>query len=147
MATDISGKKVVLYADDDADDIQFVADAFKRYSKDVELVTVSDGMQALSFLTAIEPKDPPPCLIILDINMPKLNGKEALIQIRQIKRFRHIPAILFTTSSQSRDKEFADKYNAGFLTKPIDFSQVDVAVYTFMRHCTDEISKNDNTAF
>ncbi|MCW3079401.1 response regulator [Segetibacter sp.] len=147
MTTQTSAKNIVLYADDDTDDIQLVREAFSEYSRNVELVTVEDGFEALSFLKNLSSDDPAPCLIILDINMPRMDGKEALVEIRQMKRFEEIPSILFTTSSQKRDKEFAAKYNAGFLTKPIDFSEMDVIARKFIEHCSDEIKKDIEKEF
>lgn len=138
----MSVRNIVVYADDDIDDIQLVYEAFSQYSKNVELVTFSDGLQTLSYLNNLPEDEPSPCLIILDINMPRMDGKEALTKIRELKRFKDIPAILFTTSSQPRDKEFAEKYNAGFITKPIDFTQMDIIAGKFIEHCTDEIKKN-----
>ncbi|MGI8634029.1 MAG: response regulator [Segetibacter sp.] len=142
MTKTMSTKSIVLYADDDADDIQFVTEAFINYSKNVELVTVSDGLEALSYLKNLSVDAPAPCLIILDINMPRMDGKEALIKIRQMERFEKIPSVLFTTSSQNRDKDFAARYNAGFLTKPIDIFQMEVVANTFIEHCSEQIKKN-----
>lgn len=147
MTMDTSAKNIVLYADDDIDDIQLVRDAFSEYSQNVKLVTVEDGLEALSFLKNLSSDDPVPCLIILDINMPRMDGKEALVKIRQMKRFEDIPSILFTTSSQKRDKDFAEKYNAGFLTKPIDFTQMDIIARKFIEHCSDDIKKNITREF
>jgi CheY-like chemotaxis protein len=147
MTMDTSAKNIVLYADDDTDDIQLVRDAFSEYSQNVELITVEDGYEALSFLKNLSANDSAPCLIILDINMPRMDGKEALVKIRQMKRFQEIPSILFTTSSQKRDKDFAEKYNAGFLTKPIDFAQMDVIARKFIEHCSDDIKKNIRKEF
>lgn len=138
----MSAKNIVLYADDDSDDVQLVREAFCQYSENVELVTVDDGLEAVAYLKNLSADEPAPCLIILDINMPRMDGKEALLKIRQIKHFEHIPAILFTTSSQPRDKEFAEKYEAGFLTKPIDYTQMDVIASKFIQHCSEEIQKN-----
>lgn len=137
----MSAKNIVLYADDDTDDIQLVQDAFYTYAKNVELVTVDDGLEALAYLKNLSIKDRAPCLIILDINMPRMDGKEALVKVREMKRFEDIPAILFTTSSQPQDKEFAKKYNAGFITKPIDVTQMDIIASKFIEHCSDEIQR------
>ncbi len=134
-------KNTVLYADDDLDDLQFIREAFYHYSDSVELVTVSDGLEAVAYLNNISVHQPTPCLIILDINMPRMDGKEALKIIRDMKRFEEVPAILFTTSSQHKDQEFARTYNAGFLTKPIDYSQLNRIAGKFVEHCTDEIKK------
>lgn len=138
----MSAKNIVLYADDDVDDLQLVYDAFSKYSTNVDLITFSDGLQILSYLANLKEEHFSPCLIILDINMPKMDGKEALVKIRDLKRFEDIPAILFTTSSLAKDQEFAQRYNAGFITKPIDYTQMDVIAGKFIEHCSDEIKKN-----
>lgn len=141
MTKSISSKNIVLYADDDIDDLQLVQDAFLQYAHYVSVITVKDGVEALSFLKNLSESDPPPCLIILDVNMPRMNGKEALLLIRQIKRFESVPIILFTTSNQSLDKDFANRYEAGFITKPIDVRQMETITRTFIDHCTEEIKK------
>lgn len=134
-------KNVVLYADDDPDDLQFIKEAFSLQSEHVELITVSDGLEAVNYLKNLPENYLTPCLIILDINMPRMDGKEALKTIREIKRYEDVPAILFTTSSQNKDKEFAKTYNAGFLTKPIDYNQLDLIASKFIEHCADEVKK------
>lgn len=141
MTKEISRKNVVLYADDDIDDVSLIDEAFKQYSKNVTLVSVSDGFQALSYLKNSIEFNMIPCLIILDINMPRMDGKEALKKIREIDALSDVPAILFTTSSQPVDVHFANKYQAGFITKPLNYSQVDLIVNQFIDHCADDIKK------
>lgn len=135
-------KNIVLYADDDPDDLQLVRDAFTLYSTNVEVVTVRDGTEALAYLKSLGEYDPKPCLVILDINMPRLNGKEALIELRKTERFEDTPVVLFTTSSLPLDKNFAERYKAGFITKPIDARQMEMITGNFIEHCTEEIRKN-----
>lgn len=137
----MSNKAMVLYADDDHDDLQLLRDAFSQYSTDVNLVTVTDGRQALSYLENLPEGATEPCLIILDINMPRINGKEALVRLRQLERFKDVPVILFTTSTYPIDKEFAQKYGAGFITKPIDVTQLEKIADTFIEYCTDQIKR------
>src|SRR5436190_287955 len=109
---------LVLYADDDADDIKFVEESFSESTQNIELITAFNGMDLIKYLEKLNQLDPDPCLIILDVNMPMLNGKETLLKIRQMDRFQNIPVVLFTTSSNEFDRNFAAKYNAGFVTKP-----------------------------
>ncbi len=103
---------------------------------------MNDGSEAISYLTNLSQFDPTPCLVILDINMPRMTGKEALIKLRQLDRFETVPVMLFTTSSLPSDIEFARRYKAGFLTKPIDIRQMDVITDQFIEHCTEEVRKN-----
>lgn len=140
-------KHLVLYADDDRDDIRFVEEAFSENILNIELVTVENGQQALEFLNNLTVFDPNPCLIILDINMPRLNGKDALVQLRQMERFAKTPVVLFSTSSHPSDKQFASRYHAGFVTKPLDGKQMKIIADQFIEHCDDEIRKNIQRRF
>jgi CheY-like chemotaxis protein len=141
MTKSSTPKNVVLYADDDLDDLDLVQDAFALYTKDVEVITARDGSQALSYLSNLSPYDPTPCLIILDVNMPVLNGKEVLVRLREMERFTEVPVVLFTTSSMPADKSFARSYNAGFVTKPLDLNQMEIITERFIEHCAEEVQK------
>ncbi|HEY6954638.1 MAG TPA: response regulator, partial [Flavisolibacter sp.] len=82
-----------------------------------------------------------PCLIILDINMPGMNGREALIRIRQSEDFKNIPVVLFTTSSSEMDKAFARKWNSEFITKPLVFSELEALAKRFVSLCSASVSE------
>ena len=139
MTNSSTARNVVFYADDDLDDLELVKDAFAQYSKNVEVLTATDGSKALSYLSNLKKYDTLPCLIILDVNMPVINGKETLLRLREIEHFQDVPVVLFTTSSQPMDKSFAKKYNAGFITKPIDVKQMEVIADQFIEHCSEEV--------
>jgi CheY-like chemotaxis protein len=142
MIKSATPKNIVFYADDDIDDLELVQDAFGRYTNNVEVITAKDGVQALTYLQSLQEPAPAPCLIILDINMPLLNGKDVLKKIKEIPPLASVPVVLFTTSSSPLDKEFAKKYNAGFITKPLDVAQMEIITDLFIDHCSDEIKKN-----
>jgi CheY-like chemotaxis protein len=133
---------VVLYADDDQDDLDLVLDAFARFTDNVDVITAQDGYEALSYLKNLPLLEPSPCLIILDMNMPRLDGKETLMAIRSLKRYQDVPVVMFTTSSFPLDKDFADRNGAGFITKPLDLKQFSAIAEQFISHCADEIQRN-----
>lgn len=139
MTQSLPPKNIVFYADDDLDDLELVKDAFAQYSPDVEVLTATDGSKALSYLSNLKKHDAHPCLIILDVNMPVMNGKETLLRLREIEHFQEVPVVLFTTSSQHIDKNFAQRYKAGFITKPIDVKQMEFIADQFINHCSDEV--------
>ncbi len=141
MTTLADKKNLIFYADDDLDDLQLVEEAFSKYSQNIKLETANDGMEAISYLKQMQYDQITPCLIILDINMPRLDGREALLKIRQMDHLENVPVILFSTSSHPSDKAFANTYNAGFITKPIDYTQLESIINTFIDHCTDDIQK------
>lgn len=141
MTKYIAPRHIVVYADDDPDDIELMEDAFKRYAHNVEVITFKDASQALSYLKKLTDVDPSPCLIILDINMPVMSGKEALVRLRQMERYEEVPVVLFTTSSMPMDKSFAQHYKAGFITKPLGYEQMEIITQEFISHCAEETQK------
>lgn len=141
MTKSITPKNIVLYADDDPDDLQLVQEAFAEYAKDVEVITVEDGRQALTYLKSLSDADALPCLIILDVNMPNLDGKQVLSKLRGMERFKEVPVVLFTTSSLPSDKSFATAFNAGFITKPLNLKQMELITDQFIENCVEEVRK------
>jgi CheY-like chemotaxis protein len=133
-------KQLIVYAEDDRDDLELIKESFENYAQNIDLVCFSNGQSALDYLTS-PGLDTFPCLIILDLNLPGLSGKQVLKTLRSIKKYSHTPIVLFTTSSQPHDKAFAHFYGAGFVTKPINYKQMDVIIHQFIEHCTDEIKK------
>jgi CheY-like chemotaxis protein len=139
--TSPSLKHLVWYADDDADDIALVREAFEKYDRPIDLQTFNDGMELLQYIRSGNVTTQPPCLIIIDLNMPRLNGKDTLRLLRNIDGFENTPVVLFTTSSMPADAYFARHYKAGFVTKPLAVHQMDLIIDSFIEHCTDDIKK------
>lgn len=139
MTKSAAPKNILFYADDDIDDLELVKEAFAQYSNKVEVITATDGSKALAYLSNLKKHDNLPCLIILDINMPVINGKQVLLRVRQLELLEHIPVVLFSTSSQPNDKIFAQRHNAGFITKPIDVKQMSFIADQFIEHCAEEV--------
>ncbi len=75
-------KHTIVYAEDDWDDVQFVKDCFRKYNEQIELIHASNGSEALAALHDMHRKGESPCLIILDINMPLMDGRQTLVKIK-----------------------------------------------------------------
>jgi CheY-like chemotaxis protein len=73
--------------------------------------------------------------------MPGMNGREALIRIRQSEDYKDTPVVLFTTSSSELDKAFAKKWGAQFITKPLVYSELEELAKRFISLCTATISE------
>lgn len=131
MIKDDTSQYIVLYADDDEDDVDLMQEAFSKYSSNMSVVARNDGLEVLNFLKEAAPNKKLPCLVILDINMPRLDGKETLRQLRKIEDYNDVPIVLFTTSSSPEDARFAKKFNAGYLTKPMDANQIELIADEF----------------
>jgi CheY-like chemotaxis protein len=141
MTKSLPPKSLVLYADDDADDLQLVREAFHAYSQNIELLTFSDGTGLLNYIRSLGAFEPLPCLIILDINMPQMNGKEALRKLRNTAGYEEVPAVLFSTSTLPSEAAFAQSLGAGCVTKPLYAEQIHQLVDQMIAHCTEDVKQ------
>lgn len=141
MTKSLPPKSLVLYADDDADDRELVREAFDEFSSIIELVTFEEGRTLLQYLEGLAPLQPKPCLIILDVNMHGMDGKQALHHLRAMDDYVGVPAVLFTTSTLPSEAAFAQSYNAGFVTKPLHASQVRAIVDCLIDHCANDLKE------
>lgn len=118
----------ILHIDDDPDDQQLFRNAIDSLGVPSEIIEAADGAEGLEYLRLMKENNTLPCIIVLDINMPKVNGREACLAIKKDETLSTIPLIIFTTSSSMLDKLFFQGKNVEYITKPSDFSHiVDVA--------------------
>lgn len=113
---DLPNKPVILYAEDDLDDFEALKDALDQVSDGYHLVRAKNGTEVLAYLK--ESKGPRPCLIVLDLNMPVMNGKETLLWLKDEPQFNEIPTMVFTTSSREEDMKLCQRYHCTFFRKP-----------------------------
>ncbi len=116
----MKSSRPILLVEDDKVDAMAVQRAVKELKISNPLHVAGDGEQALEFLR--QPDTIEPCLILLDINMPRMNGIEFLKVIKQDEKLRLIPVVVLTTSKEDRDK--FDSFNlgvAGYMLKPADY--------------------------
>jgi CheY-like chemotaxis protein len=117
-------KHTILIVDDDADDREIIKDAFLASDDHPECVFLENGEKLMQYLE-VQPQNEMPSLILLDLNMPGKDGRESLKDIKNNKRFHHIPTVVFTTSSSYRDKQAVYDLGANcFVTKPDTFNQL-----------------------
>ncbi len=112
----------VLLVEDNQDDIILTQEAFSEARIHLNLYTSRDGVQALEFLN--NPNNPKPDLILLDLNMPRKDGRETLEEIKAHPQFKRIPVIILTTSEAEKDIISAyDKNANSYIVKPVSFDQ------------------------
>lgn len=134
-------KHTIVYAEDDFDDVQFVRECFRKYDSKIDLVHAPNGDDAITTLKNLHRNGVVPCLIILDINMPLMDGRQALVRIKANTDLKKVPVVMFTTSSSHLDKEFALKWGADFITKPLKYSEVEGLAEEFVKRCDSEMIK------
>jgi CheY-like chemotaxis protein len=135
------GKHAILYVEDDLDDLFMIQQAFEAHNDSITVLHADNGFKALQLLNELYESDALPCLIILDMNMPGMNGRETLIRIKQSDQFKNIPVAVFTTSSNNADKDFAQKWGADFITKPLVYRELESLAKTFVDKCNFEIKR------
>ncbi len=127
----------VLLVEDDPDDVEITRRAFRKGRICNTLYVARDGEEALHFLRHTGPyagedvAAPRPGLILLDLNLPRLDGREVLEVIKNDADLRHIPVVVLTTSSEEAD--VMGCYDRGantYITKPVEFSSFLEAVIT-----------------
>ncbi|NTS42984.1 response regulator [Flavisolibacter sp. BT320] len=135
MKTNPTQPHTILWADDDADDRQVICEIVSAYSDKYHVLEVEDGSEVLSYLHAIKDKQKLPCLVVLDINMPKLNGTETLASIKRDERYKDLTVAVFTTSNSALDRKICERYGAPMLTKPSSYEDFREAVAELLQMC------------
>jgi len=124
--TDIA---VTLLVEDNPADQQLTIRAFKKGKVNTNLQIANDGQEAMDYLNRVgkyadEKEYPWPDLILLDINMPRKDGKQVLKEIKENKKFKTIPIVMLTTSDQ--EKDIVESYELGvnsYISKPVRINE------------------------
>lgn len=122
----MNNKKPILFIEDDSVDVMTVKRALKELHINNRLDIAGDGEEALEYLN--NPVNKLPCIILLDLNMPRMNGIEFLKIAKGDKKLKSIPVVILTTSREEQDK--IDSFElgvSGYMLKPVEYREfVDV---------------------
>ena len=144
---------VILMADDDEDDCLLAKRVFEDVGIAGELRFVEDGEKLMVYLHRqgeyTDPEQSPcPDIVLLDLNMPRKDGREALREIKSDPRFRSIPVVILTTSNEDGDILLA--YNAGassFIVKPLTFAGWSEMATTLRRYWLETVTRPSKTSW
>ncbi len=117
---------VILLVEDNPGDVRLTQEAFKESKFYHELYVAKDGEEAIDFLNRKGKFNdaPSPDLILLDLNLPKKNGREVLMEIKNDPKTKHIPVVVLTTSEAEEDILKSYELHANcYITKPVEFEQ------------------------
>lgn len=118
----MKGMRTILLVEDDRVDAMTVKRALKAIHVNNPVSLAGNGEEALAWLQ--DPNNERPCIILLDLNMPRMNGIEFLDAIKQEEGFRTIPVVVLTTSKDELDRARSfDLGVAGYMVKPVDYLQ------------------------
>jgi CheY-like chemotaxis protein len=129
--------KIVLHIDDDAEDREFVGDAIKNIDPSFILHEAKNGEEGIAYLTRAKASGTLPCLIILDINMPGMDGLETYEEIKQDEVLKAIPTVIFTTSAIFKRIKNEETERLPIFIKPFNIKEFIVTVRKMLTHCKD----------
>ena len=131
----------ILIVDDDDDDRFIIAEVFEKVGGAVNLKLASNGMEAISYLLET-PKEELPCLVVLDYNMPGMNGREVLGIICNHEKLKDLPTIIFSTANApDLIKECLNSGAKAFRTKPNQYKDLMNTVQEMLEFCKIGVSK------
>lgn len=130
-----STSKWILLAEDDPKDAQLTMRALAESHAPREVVLARDGTEALEYLCGARALSGaadtfPPCVILLDLKMPKMNGLEVLREIKSNPRLKSIPVVMLTSSRQEQDVAQSYEFGANaYVVKPVSFAEFRAALH------------------
>jgi len=121
----------VLLVEDSPGDVLLTQEAFREANQSVQLHIANDGVEAMAFLNqeGVYAKAPRPDLTLLDLNMPKMDGRQVLAQIKRAENLKTIPTVILTTSSSAEDIAASYQFQANcYLVKPVQLEAFETLV-------------------
>lgn len=126
-------------ADDDVEDQAIIKDTLALLQASDDICFAGNGIEAMVLLEGIHTKGCLPCLIILDLNMPKLNGTQTLQLLKNDHRFKSIPVVIYSTSLNPAEREKCLLMGAhSYITKPVSFNESTETAKKFLAICKQE---------
>lgn len=126
----------ILWADDDMDDLMLMRQVLQELGDNYNIKEVHNGKEALDYLQDGKQANRLPCLIILDMNMPVMDGKETLSRLKKDEALKEIPVVFFTTSNSQIDKLYCKHHGVEMITKPPQYANLKDAVQKLLKYCT-----------
>ena len=129
-----TSQPIILCVDDDADDLFFITSIIHKEHPTFHTAVATNGEEALQYLAKQKELKDLPALILLDINMPMLNGKEVLSRIKEDPLLRAIPIAVFSTSNLPSDRLFCAHFGIDMVTKPNSIPELERMLQKLLNH-------------
>lgn len=128
--------RYVLLAEDDIDDQEFLVEALKELDPELQVHITDSGEKAIAYLQAVAPADLP-SLIILDYNLPKINGQQILSFLKKEERYKEVTKLVWSTSNAPHYVQCClDEGAKAYLVKPTDLNGIKKVAATMLAYCS-----------
>lgn len=128
-------KRTILLVEDDDDDFFMLEMAIKAIDSGYDILQAYNGWEAIAKLDELAKAEKIPSLIVLDINMPKMDGKHTLIALQGNEQLKGVPIVILTTSSSAVDKMFFKQRRVEMITKPHTYMMYEEVATRLLRYC------------
>lgn len=128
-------KNTILCIDDDQDDRAMLLDAISSIDPSYQILEAGDGEKGLDMLQRLKEAASLPCLIVLDVNMPGMDGRQTFVKIKSDAVLSTIPVVIFSTSSSSVDRLFFQGEQVEYITKPIEHNRLLEVAKRLLSYC------------
>jgi DNA-binding response OmpR family regulator len=121
----------ILLIEDDLDDIELLQDALTSRNLQYKIQTIKDGEDAIEYIRAGQEI---PDIIILDLNLPKVHGKQVILHVKTVRLFKDLPLLILTTSSSKEDMAYAFAHGADeYIVKPTSVEKMNEMVDSIVK--------------
>jgi CheY-like chemotaxis protein len=125
----------ILFVDDDPDDLEYYGDAIRKQSPSINIDEMYDGVKALEYLQTAKAEGRLPCLIVMDFNMPLLNGRETFEQIKKDEVLARIPIVIFSTATSHIDETYFNEMGIEYFRKPSNGKEMELIAQRLLKYC------------
>jgi len=130
----------IVLIDDDRDDLLLLHEVIKSLNGEYAVIEAENGEVGLLLINKLEQAGEAPCLIVLGLNKPRMDGKETFVELRKNHHLRNTPILIFSTSSHTKDREFFEDKQSAYLVKPVRFHELLTAAQRMINLCGESAS-------
>jgi CheY-like chemotaxis protein len=135
--------KIILYVDDDEDDRDLLSDAVLSQDPQTRIDEAKNGLEAINYLIdSMQTGNSLPCVIVLDLNMPFMDGRETFEKLKADPILTKVPVVILTTSPSPNDKAYFDKKGIELMIKPNHISYLDPIARSILQYCNGSEHRN-----
>lgn len=128
-------QKIIVCLDDDPDDRELLTSAIKDVDSSFKVINGDNGIKGMYILEQLMQIGQKPCLIILDLNMPLMDGEQTLAEIKKKPGLENIPIVVFTTSSMEKNNKLFADHGVPVVIKPVKYGSIVEQVRELLSYC------------
>ena len=125
----------ILCVDDDSDDLYLLQEAILSVEPRMNIVQLNNGADAIRYLGDAKSKHDLPCVVVMDINMPVMTGRETVSRIKADPSLSHVHVVVLTTSSAKNDLDYFSALDVKMYSKPMNNKDLKEVAEIFVQHC------------